>query len=93
MVSVIELQISDSGDARETEHEHIQARIESTWRVYKEMLEECRQLGFSFKVHAILDRMGCVVADVEPGMEQRLRSLNCVKDVRESRVHKQLTRQ
>lgn len=90
MVCVIELELGQHGDHRETEHECIQRRIQATHHVYGEMMEECRMLGASFQVYAILDRIGYVVAEIPVHHWSLLNSMSCVKAVRESKLHQQL---
>ena len=90
MVCVIELDIWQRGDNRETEYEHVQSCIDATWQVYHELLEECRMLGTAFPVHCVLDRIGCIVVELGPGAVSLLRLMPCVRDIRESRLHQQL---
>jgi len=92
MVCVIELELGQCGDHRATAHECIQQRINATHRVYREMMEECRMLGASFPVYSILDRLGYVVAEIPVHNWGLMKSLSCVKSIRESKLHQQLSR-
>lgn len=90
MVCVIELELGQYCDPKSTERERIQHRIHATHNAYREMMEECRMLGASFQVYSILERIGYVVAELPVHHWSLLNGLACVKNVRESKLHRQL---
>lgn len=91
MVCIIEFELEPYLDYKwTTGHEQIQQYIQATHCAYSQLMQEWRVNYPLFPVYSILDRIGCIVADVPQRDWPKLNSMSYVKCVRESKLHQRL---